>query len=174
MTEPTNGAVSEDTSRMAMIFGMKVSVTSCTCVSACSRAMTMPIAMAAPTAGPEATITVQMADWTMSRASAWFMSAYRDACVECYLLAAIENRHRASRDDADASNGARRRAVGGGDRAANQALRLRQGERRQHAVELGVGLDRLLDAREGRELSHELAGIGGLGGVLVLHLRDEQ
>src|SRR5689334_20742521 len=148
MTEPTNGAVSEDTSRMAMIFGMKVSVTSCTCVSACSRAMTMPIAMAAPTAGPEATITVQMADWTMSSASAWFISAHRDAGIESDLLAAVEDRHRAARDDADAGHRAGHHAVGGRDRTSDEPLRLREGERGHHAVELAVGLDCLLDARE--------------------------
>ena len=48
--------------RMTMIFGMKVSVTSCTWVKACSRAMTMPTAIAAATAGPQATITVHSAD----------------------------------------------------------------------------------------------------------------
>src|SRR5689334_10808602 len=102
MTEPTKGAVSEETSRMTMIFGMKVKVTSCTCVKACSRAMMMPTAMAAPTAGPEAMITVHRADCTMSRASAWFMSPHRDAGFEGQLLAVVEGRHRAARDDAHA------------------------------------------------------------------------
>src|SRR3977135_3639914 len=102
MTDPTNGAVSEDTSRMAMIFGMNVSVTSCTCVSACKRAMTMPIAMAAPTAGPEATITVQIADWTMSRASAWFISRHRHAGGKRELAPITQDRHGAPGDDADA------------------------------------------------------------------------
>src|SRR5258708_19208107 len=111
MPAPTNGAVSEDTSRMAMIFGMKVSVTSCTCVRACRRAMTMPIAMAAPTAGLEATITVHSADWTMSRASAWFMSGHRDAGSEWKFLSIIQDRHGAPGDDAHARHGALHGAV---------------------------------------------------------------
>src|SRR4051812_34779736 len=157
MTDPTNGAVSEDTSRIAMIFGMNVSVTSCTWVSASSRAVMMPIAMAAATAGPEATITVQMADWTMSRASAWFMSTHRHAGVEGNLFAVLQDRYRSPRDDMNAGHRARHRAVRRGQRAADEPFRLRQRERCHHGIELAVGLDSLLDAGEGRELGHELA-----------------
>src|SRR3979411_1709598 len=110
MTDPTKGAVSEETSRIAMIFGMNVSVTSCTCVRACRSAMMMPIAMAAPTAGPEATMMVHSADWTMSRASAWFMSRHRDAGGERELLPTFQDRHGAPGDDADARHRALHRA----------------------------------------------------------------
>ena len=63
------GAVRAMTTKITMIFGTKVSVISWIWVSAWNSAMTMPTTMAAPTAGPEATMTVQIADWTMSRAS---------------------------------------------------------------------------------------------------------
>jgi len=46
------------TTKMATILGTKVRVTSWTWVSACMSAMTMPTAMAAATAGPEARITL--------------------------------------------------------------------------------------------------------------------
>src|SRR6185295_4364731 len=139
MTDPTNSAVSEDTRRITTIFGMNVSVTSCTCVRACRRAMTMPIAIAAPTAGPEATMMVHSADWTMSRASAWFISRHRDAGVERKLLAGIKNCHRAPGDDADAGDRALHGAVRRGHGAANEPFGLRQRERRHHGVELVVG-----------------------------------
>src|SRR5438552_7755367 len=132
MTDPTNGAVSEETSRMAMIFGMNVRVTSCTCVRACNRAMMMPIAMAAPTAGPEATMIVHSADWTMSRASAWFMSAHRDAGGERELLATIQDRHGAARDDADARNRALHGTIRRSHGASDEPFRLRQRQRRHH------------------------------------------
>src|SRR5581483_11048422 len=111
MTAPTNGAVSEETSRIAIILGMNVSVTSCTCVNAWSRAMTMPTAMAAATAGPDATITVHKADWTMSSASAWFMSLHRDAGAELQFLPVVQNGHRAAGDHPHARDRARDAAI---------------------------------------------------------------
>ena len=58
-------------------FGTKVKVTSWICVRAWNSAIRMPTSMAPPTAGPEAMTTVQIADWMMSMASAWFISATR-------------------------------------------------------------------------------------------------
>ena len=62
------------TTRMTMIFGTKVSVTSWIWVRAWISAMMVPTSIAAPTAGPEATMMVQIAAWTMSRASRSFMT----------------------------------------------------------------------------------------------------
>src|SRR3954462_3781983 len=67
------GAVTVTTAMMTTIFGTKVSVISCTCVSAWNRAITTPTTMAPRIAGPEAAITVQSAAWTMSSASASFI-----------------------------------------------------------------------------------------------------
>src|SRR5437588_5320400 len=152
MTDPTNGAVREETSKITIIFGMNVRVTSCTCVRACRSAMMMPIAMAAPTAGPEATMMVHSADWTISRASAWFMSRHRDAGGERQLLPVVEDRHGAPGDDADAGHRALHGAVCRSHRAADEPFRLCQRERRHQGVELVVGLDGLLDAGESRQL----------------------
>src|SRR5581483_7553162 len=174
MTAPTNGAVSEETSRIAIILGMNVSVTSCTCVNAWSRAMTMPTAMAAATAGPDATITVHKADWTMSSASAWFMSLHRDAGAELQFLPVVQNGHRAAGDHPHARDRARDAAVVRGHRPPDQALGLGEGEGCVEGVELVVGLDRLLDAGEGGELRHELGRVRRVRRILVLHLGDEQ
>ncbi|MNT63463.1 hypothetical protein D3C72_2012800 [compost metagenome] len=59
--------------RMATIFGTKVRVISWTWVSAWMSAMVTPTIIAASTAGPDATSTVQTAACMISRASASFM-----------------------------------------------------------------------------------------------------
>src|SRR5581483_2834064 len=141
---------------MAMILGMKVSVISCTWVSAWSSAMTMPIAIAAATAAPEATMTVHRADWTMSSASAWFMSRHRHAGAQQHLPPVLEDGDGAARDHADARHRPGDGAVVGGDGTADQALGLRHGHGRHQRIELVVGLDGLLDAGERGELGHEL------------------
>src|SRR5690606_20904343 len=96
---PTKGAVSATTSRIATIFGTKVRVISWTWVSAWTSAMPTPTIMAAATAGAEATSTVQIAYWTMSRASASFKAVLRlgawrsadlDAGLDDDLAAALQ------------------------------------------------------------------------------------
>ena len=72
---PMKGPVKATTSRIATIFGTKVSVISWIWVSAWTSAMPTPTSMAAATAGPEAVSTVQIAYWTMSSASASFMQS---------------------------------------------------------------------------------------------------
>src|SRR5688572_31293736 len=111
--------------------------------------MMMPRTMAAPTAGPEATMMVHRADWTMSSASAWFMSRHRDAGTEQKLAAVLQDGHGAAGDDADARHRAGDVAVFRYYGAADEALGLGQGQRGHERVELVVHLDALLDVGEG-------------------------
>ena len=69
-------------------------------VSAWTSAMPTPTTIATSTAGPEAISTVQIAYWTISRASASFMSAvslYRHAAPIVDLLAVLEHGHQPAR-----------------------------------------------------------------------------
>src|SRR5258706_11032101 len=98
-----NDPVTVVTIRMTMIFGMKASVTSWTWVSAWKKAIRIPTAIAAPTAGPDETMIVQIADWTIVRASASFMgsSADDDAGAEQHLAATLQRGERPVGSDLD-------------------------------------------------------------------------
>ena len=97
----------------------------------------MPIAIAAPIAGPEATMTVQSADWTMSRASAWFMSTpIVTPAAERQLAPVLQDGHGAARDHPHGQHCAGDRAVRRDDGAADDAVGLRQGHRGHQRVEL--------------------------------------
>ena len=67
----------DDQRRSTTIFGTKVSVISWTWVSACSSAIATPTTIAAPTAGPAPTMTIQIADWMRSSASPSFIARSR-------------------------------------------------------------------------------------------------
>src|SRR5690349_19265350 len=121
------GPISTMTSSTTTIFGTKVSVISWTWVRAWSSAITMPTSMAAPTAGPEPTMIVQIAAWIRSSASASFISADRDAVGDGERLTAVEQRRRAGRADVDGQHLAGDRAVGRGQGPADHGVCLRQG-----------------------------------------------
>src|SRR3954466_4880991 len=168
------GAVTVTTAMMTTIFGTKVSVISCTCVSAWNRAITTPTTMAARMAGPEAAITVQSAAWTMSNASASFILADLDPVRDQDLRAALERCHHARFRERDGRDPAADRSVGGDERAPDDGVGLGQHRVRHQGVELGVRLDRLLDGRERRELRHVLRAVHRLREVLIADLRDQE
>src|ERR1700730_14418125 len=140
------------TTKMAMIFGTKVSVISWICVSACKSGMMAPTSIEAATDGPEATMIVQIAPWTMSSASASFISADGHAAGERDGLAAGERGRGAGRGHRYGGDVSGHAAVGRGDGVANDRIGLGERRRGHHGVELGVRLDLLLDLRERSEL----------------------
>ena len=159
-----------------MIFGMKVSVTSCTWVNACSRAMTTPTAIAAADrrpAGDDHRPKRRLND--IEGIGLVHGSCNRDAGAEHEpALAVVQERHGAVRGHLtdmtvpatvpSAEMIVRPMKPSACDSASDVIM----------ASSLALVLTRLLDAREGRELGDELGRIHRLGRVLVLHLGDEQ
>src|SRR5690606_36951016 len=80
------GADITATRRMAPIFGTKVSVISCTCVSACRSAMEMPTIMPAASMGEVTRKAVHTPSRTMSLASASFITRASDRHPHDFLI----------------------------------------------------------------------------------------
>src|SRR5262245_11199529 len=125
------GAVKAMARKMTTILGTKVSVISWTWVNAWKSAITMPTAIAAATAGPDAMMTVHSAAWTRSSASASFIrtsaSRHDDAGAKRHLGAVLENRNRTCGGDGKRLDHSRRLAVARRHRVADQAFGLREG-----------------------------------------------
>ncbi len=99
---------------------------------------------------------------------------HRDAGAQGQRLAVVQRCDGGIGGDVYRYNFARDAAIRVGDGLAYQILGLRKRLGGQHRIELGVGLDGLLDVGERGELGHVLRRIHRLRWILVLELRQEK
>jgi hypothetical protein len=86
----------------------------------------------------------------MALAGAFLRDRYTRA--QRKLRACGEDRDRPRRRNVDNGHGPARRAIGGGDGVTNKPTRLSDCHGRQEAIELGVGVDLLLNLGKRRQL----------------------